>query len=359
MAENLTVLAGKKALAKIRDSGLSPGMVDVVAGAAGGPKWLLLNRLDRFLVSSWFAGRTRPLHLIGSSIGAWRFAALSQQDPLKALDRFTEAYIGQTYEKKPSAQDVTDETQHIMDAYLDDEAVRHVLNHPYLRINLLAVYCRRLGCLDAKAALGPYVAASALANLVDRRFLRWFYKRALFYNPKTPPPFLHMNGFPTLRIPLDEANFRSALLATGSIPLVMSGVKSIPGAPRGVYRDGGVIDYHLDIEFSKRKDMIVLYPHYRDRIVPGWFDKKLHGRKPNAERMANVVMLAPSESFVSDLPYGKISDRNDFWLFKGKDRERIRYWKTVVDRGRLLAGEFEEAVESGRIRHMARPLCCL
>ncbi len=342
----------------IRDNGLSPEMVEVVAGAAGGPKWLVLYHMDRFLFSSWLAPRTRPLYLIGSSIGAWRFSALCQKNPLEALDRFAEAYVGQTYDRKPTSRDVTEETIRIMDAFLDDDGVREILNHPYLRLNLLAVYCRHLTSVDAKAVLGPTILTSALLNMIDRRFLKLFFKRTLFYNPKNPPPFLNMNEFPPCRTPLDEKNLRSALLATGSIPLVMDRVKNIPGAPKGAYRDGGVIDYHLDIDFMRREDKIVLYPHYKDRIVPGWFDKRLPGRKPCANRMAQVLMVSPSESFVSKLPLGKISDRNDFLLFKGRDRERIRYWKKVVEAGRRLAEDFAEVLESGRIRELARPMDC-
>ncbi len=358
MSKNVSIFAGRKALGLIRDNGFSPEMVEVVAGAAGGPKWLVLYHMDRFLFSSWLVPRTRPLYLIGSSIGAWRFSALCRKKPLQALDRFAEAYIGQTYARKPTAREVTEETVRIMDAFLDDEGVREILNHPFHRLNLLSVYCRRLASADAKPLLGPVILASALLNMIDRRFLKFFYKRALFYNPKNPPPFWNMNGFPPIRTPLDEKNLRSALLATGSIPLVMNRVKDIPGAPAGVYRDGGVVDYHLDIDFMRRKDKIVLYPHYRDRIVPGWFDKKLAGRKPGADRMAQVLMVSPSESFVSRLPLGKISDRNDFWLFKGRDRERIAYWKKVVEAGRQFAEDFAEVLESRRIRELARPMDC-
>jgi len=85
------IKAGPKALALIRDEGLRPERIRVMAGAAGGPKWLVLYHLDRLLFSSFFKVRATPLHFIGSSIGAWRFAALSQPDPLDALDRFRDA----------------------------------------------------------------------------------------------------------------------------------------------------------------------------------------------------------------------------------------------------------------------------
>ena len=47
---------------------------------------------------------------------------------------------------------------------------------------------------------------------------------------------------------------------------------------------------------------------------------------------------------------------NDFITFKGKDKERIAYWKKMIDMGKNLAEDFHDAVESGRIRHMVQPL---
>ncbi|RPJ78596.1 MAG: patatin-like phospholipase family protein, partial [Deltaproteobacteria bacterium] len=84
----LSIFAGKKALLHIREQGLSQEDVSVIAGAAGGPKWLVLNQLDRMIFSYWLRNRKKPLYLLGSSIGSWRFAAASQKDPIEAMDRF-------------------------------------------------------------------------------------------------------------------------------------------------------------------------------------------------------------------------------------------------------------------------------
>lgn len=331
-------------------------MIEIVAGAAGGPKWLILYHLNRFIFSTWFTRRTRPLFLIGSSIGAWQFAALSQKNPSASLHKFKEAYIQQTYSDTPDPEEVTRETKRIMNTFLDNSGIHQILNHSYIRLNFMTVYCRRIAARDEPMFLLPVILISALLNMIDRRLLKWFYKRALFFHPKSTPPFLNMNQFPLIKTALDPNNIRDALLASGSIPLVMSRVKNIPGAPSGVYRDGGIIDYHLDLDFSDLGNKIVLYPHYMGRIIPGWFDKQLSRRKPDATRMESVLMISPSKDFISKLPLGKISDRHDFFLFKGKDRERIEYWKKMVDMGIQLADDFHDMVESRRIRQAVQPL---
>jgi hypothetical protein len=296
------------------------------------------------------------LFLIGSSIGAWRFAALAQKNPSVSLKKFKDAYIRQTYSEKPTPEEVTRETLRIMNTFLNNAGIQEILNHPYLRLNFMAVYCKAIASRDHRSALLPAILASALLNIIDRRLLKWFYKRALFYHPKSTPPFINMNQFPRVNTPLDQKNIRDALMATGSIPLVMKSVKNISGAPPGVYRDGGIIDYHLDINFIDRKDRIVFYPHYMNHVIPGWFDKKLPYRKPDPTRMASVLMVSPSKDFISKIPVGKISDRHDFFLFKGKDKERIEYWKKVVAMGKHLTEDFYNILESGRIRQMVKPL---
>jgi hypothetical protein len=355
MTFHLSFFAGTKALARVREKGLSPDMVRVVAGAAGGPKWIVLYGLDHAVFFSWLRLRERPIFLVGSSIGAWRFAALSCRNAEAAYERFALAYMGQRYERRPTPQELTRECVRILSFFLGDDA-DGVLSNPVMRLNILANRGKGPVSSERKPILAAGLGATAVANVACRSALGMFLERALFYDPRDTPPFFPMDGFPIQRIPLKAENVLPALLASGSVPLAMSGIRDIPGAAPGVYRDGGLIDYHLDIPFSSDDDGLVLYPHYTGRIIPGWFDKKLPWRKPGASRMENVVVVCPSRKFIEGLPLMKIPDRDDFMLFYKRDDERIAYWKVVQDRSRLLGDEFLDAVESGRIRERVEPI---
>ena len=193
-------------------------------------------------------------------------------------------------------------------------------------------------------------------NFIHRRLLGWFFQRGLFYDPRHMPPFAGMQDLPMQRIPLTPENMGQGLLASGSIPWVMAGVTNIPGAPQGVYRDGGVIDYHMDLPFLKnQRDGIVLFPHYQERVVPGWFDKQIPWRKPRPANRENILLLVPSPAFVESLPDKKIPDRNDFYTHKGRDKERMGKWKRSVEMSRRLVDEFAGAVESGSIKNEVLP----
>lgn len=352
MSDNLLLFAGKKALPRLREQGLKPEDIEVIAGAAGGPKWLVLNGLDRALFFQWFRSTRKPCFLIGSSIGSWRFAAIAQG--AEAYDRFEQAYITQRYSDHPSPAEVTRESARIMDKFLDSAGVETVLNHPVFRMNLLAVRCRGLFRREGRRALIPAIFLAASANAISRKTLKLFFSRTLFYDPRTIPPFFNMNQFPLQRTALSTLNLSRALLASGSIPLVMEGVLDPAGATPGMYRDGGLIDYHLDLPFGAQG--MVLFPHFRARIIPGWLDKMLPWRKPEAANMEQVVLLCPSQAFIERLPGGKIPDRDDFTFYRGRDEERILAWKRVIEAGRMLGDEFLDLVGGSGMRTRVRPL---
>ncbi len=354
-AHNIQVFAGSNAMKIIQEEGIRPERVSFLAGAAGGPKWIVLYGIDRILPEMLINGRKDPLYLAASSIASWRFAALAQQNPLKAHDLFREAYFSQRYSSRPLPEEVTSESTIIMNRYVNDTSIHHILNHPVIRFSLFSVLSRHLCNSDNRFTLGLGMAATGLANLVSRRLIGGFFQRALFHDSRSVPPLVDLEGFITHKVPLTTDNFRDAMLASGSIPMVMSGVRDIPGAPRGTYRDGGIIDYHMDINFGD-DDRLVLFPHYTGRIIPGWFDKPLKWRKPRAGNMKNVVMIAPSDEFVSRLPYGKIPDRNDFYRFAGDDEGRLKYWNTVIDESRRLGDEFHESVQKGTIKNIVEPM---
>jgi hypothetical protein len=356
MMQSIRFIAGRKIFPLIREEGLDPDRVRVMAGAAGGPKWLVLGGLDRIICSFLFRHREKPLFLIGSSIGAWRFAAISHINQIEALDTFQREYINQSYSSKPTVEEIDRQTVRIMNAFLVEDSVRQILSHPYMRLSLMTVRCRWPVASERRIPLSLGLLGAALSNFFKRGLLRFFFERTLFYDSRDSPPFYGMSEFPIRRYPLNADNLRSSLVASGSIPLVMSGVRDIPGATRGIYRDGGIVDYHLDIPFLPDGEGIVLYPHYRERITPGWFDKRLTWRKPDPAHMENVLLIYPSENFIEKLPYGKIPDRNDFYLFRGRDRERIEYWERVVRESERIGDEFGEAVQTGRIRELVEPI---
>lgn len=352
LSDLIKFIAGKRAAQIIREEGLNPDRIRVLVGAAGGAKSLVLGGIDRALAKSLFKKRKKPLFVLGSSIGTWRFAALSQNDQAAALDKFEKAYMNQSYTSKPTPHDVTLVNRRILNRYLDDSKVREILQHPFMRLNLITARSKCLLSNDHFPILAAGMALASLFNFFSRSTLGLFFERTLFYDKRDIPPFFEMKGFRITRVPLSTKNLKQSIMASGSVPLVMEGIRDIPGAPAGLYRDGGLIDYHLALPFDPDPEHIVLYPHYSDRLIPGWLDKHLPWRRAHADILHNVLIVCPSKSFISRLPYGKIPDRSDFKRFLGRDSERLAYWNTAAAEGRILGEEFMSAVESNRIKKL-------
>jgi hypothetical protein len=145
-------------------------------------------------------------------------------------------------------------------------------------------------------------------------------------------------------------------MASGAIPLVIEGLKDIYGAPRGVYRDGGLFDYHLNHEYTGKEGEMTLFFHHQERIIPGWLDKRLKKRKSPEHILDNVLMVYPSEGFIGTLPGGRIPVREDFAIFVDDPEMRIRNWREAVRQCEPLGEEFLETVASGEIRRVVELL---
>ena len=361
MTPSLTIRAGKRALEHIRQNGLQPMDIDIIPGAAGGPKGLGIAGLDMAVFADWLhkanqrAPRTR--HLIGASIGAWRFASVCRGDAAQGLDDFARAYSEQRYPRKPSRQFVTDYARDMMRGLFAGRE-REVLANPHYRLHILVV--RGLGLLKRESRIRTPAgfAAAALANAFGRRHLRHFVARSVFHDTRERPNALNgdsFDAFHTQSVPLSEANLGEALRGSGAIPLVLDGVNDIAGAIPGTYWDGGIIDYHLHLPYNRNAGL-VLYPHFTDRIVPGWLDKALPWRKASGDWLDNVVLLAPSKDYLATLPHGKLPDRKDFMRFELDYDARMRYWRKAMAESHRLGDEFLSLVDSGRIVERLQPL---
>ncbi|HMJ10976.1 MAG TPA: hypothetical protein VK524_06190 [Polyangiaceae bacterium] len=346
----LRVLAGAEALDELREHGLRAERVRAIVGASGGPKWLLLHGLDRVLFPWLASGARAPVHAVGSSIGTWRFACLLAKDPVAALDRFADAYIAQCYQHKPTPAEVTEEGERILTRLLGDDGAPPLVEHALFRLHIVTARFLHLGASEGRANLLGFGLA-ALANTLHRRALATAIERVVFDAQGDAGPFAPWQSLPTRHVPLTSENLRAALMASAAIPGVMSGVRNPPGAPAGVYRDGGVADYHFGTEIDA-PDGLTLYPHFYPYLVPGWFDKSLPWRRTRGLR--RVVVLTATPEYVAALPNGRIPDRKDFSLMS--DAERMANWRRALDMGRSLGEAFEELLAKGRIGEIARPL---
>jgi len=347
----LDIYAGASALKTIKNNGFIEQNFTHVLGASGGPKWFTLFGLDKYLFGEFFKDRTLPLNLIGSSAGAFRFAALSQENPVEKIALLAKNYSETVYSKHATAAEISDKAIELIDSLVTEDGIDQILNNKIMRPHFIVARCSGLTEHENKLAQLTGLLFSAFINKFDREKLNKQYQRVVFHHPDSTIRITDTPNFNSIYLTLSKDNCAEAVLASGSIPLVMRGVKNIVGAPQGMYRDGGIIDYHFDINIQGNTGL-TLYPHFNPLPKPGWFDK--NGKRiVSNDNYQNTVLMVPSRAFVENLPFGKIPDRKDFTTMEPD--VRIKYWKTVFQETERLAEAFHQLVDKQTIEKI-KPL---
>ncbi len=346
----LKILAGPRALAHLRDRGLQPDDVRVVPAAAGGPKGLILNPLDRYIFGHWLTRSTQRVHLLGASIGAWRMAAAAMPDADASLAQMAEDYITQRYEHAPGRAPTASHVSQTLARLLHQRLGLHAseaLAHPQRRLHIFASRGRHVLARQGRARTPLGYAGAFLANAARRGALGAWMERVVFGDPRDALP-LPLSDFRTQQAALTPANLSAAVLASCSIPFWLDAVHDIPGGPSGAYWDGGITDYHLHLNYAAMDRGLVLYPHFQAQVVPGWFDKVWKRRHRSTPALDNVVLLVPHADWTRTLPGGKLPDRGDFKSYGDDFEGRVRAWRVALAESQRLADEFAGLVATGR-----------
>lgn len=330
----LQIIAGPEAQRRLRERGFDLDLFDTFIGASGGPKWLTLFGLDRVL-SEALASRSEPIQMIGSSIGAVRIACYAQENPVAAFDRFVEAYLEIPEHINPES--LRDFVRQTVRAAVDGDAPAEILANPTHPLHIVAARCEGIASNERLPQLG--MVPAGLLNFVGPEWMsRAGVSRSIFATD-LDSPIATYEAYVGDRIQLSPDNLEPALHASGSIPGFSEGVSEIPGARPGVYRDGGIVDYHFNPSWH-RTDGLILYPHFAPTLVPVWFDNFIRRRHLDPAELDRLVLLTPSPEFIASLPHGKIPDRHDAVHLDSADLRRT--WTTVAGETERLGEALQE-----------------
>ena len=338
---SLNIRAGHLARQLIEQEGLQASHIDIIPGAAGGPKGIGIQGLDQAIFADFLPRAAQKRTLIGSSIGSWRFASIAAWGATEGTKRLSELYTHLHFHKKMSRQEVSDICRGMLIDLIQGKE-SELVNHPDYHLTVISVKAQHIFQSDKALPLLASVAGIVGTTAVARKHSRHFMQRVIS-QPQSGPQFkINDDGFTTHYHSLTPDSVTPWLMASASIPGVMVAIRDIPDAPQGSYRDGGLIDYHIDLPFQSQG--IVLYPHFTDSITPGWFDK-LFKRQANPDNQARTLLLSPSQEYLDSLPLGRLPDRKDF-TFKGLDnQQRIQMWNQCVAESQRMGDEFLEMVE--------------
>src|SRR3569833_1851084 len=248
----LSIHAGPKALAHIREHGLRAQDIAIIPAAAGGPKGLIFQKLKQKLFGHWLPSAPRERTLIGASVGAWRMAAACQADPAAAFQRLGNLYCEQCYPARPSPQFVSVTCKDFLGGVSGGHE-EEILSHPRHRLHILT--SRGLWWLlaprrDISASVGFGMAV--LGNLFSRSQLAEHLDRVVISDARDPILWMKekFDAFDTQFATQTRQNLSGALLASGTQPFNKEPKQKKPKTPTSTYWDGGLIDYHLALPYS-------------------------------------------------------------------------------------------------------------
>lgn len=344
----LIIRAGQLAFQSIRQHGLNAADIDIIPGAAGGPKGIGLCGLDQAIFADFLKREHKRRLLVGASVGSWRFAAIAALGGTLGPARLAKLYTELEYPKGMTNAQVTARCQQMLNDLLQDQAA-NMLQQSDIRLSVLTIKSRHLFSNDHPVALAMSLLGIMGSNAITRRANNLFMHRVIADQDASPEslPIHTGHDFSTYHVPLNEQNMMSVLLASASIPALMHAVKNIPDAPDGSYRDGGLLDYHLDMTYQSKG--IVLYPHFSHEIIPGWFDKTLRWRRDTALNHQRTLLISPSPEYLASLPLTRLPDRKDFKLFRHDDAQRKKLWHQTIRESQRLGDEFLELIEGNKI----------
>jgi len=353
---DISVKAGKYVYEMIQNGSFDLDRVTTFVGPGTGPKWLVASGFDLTLLETGVLGKRNPLLLAGSSAGALRFAAWTQPEPEKSYANLIESYISMAFTRKDSAKTILRSISDVINNFMEDDAIHFALASKKYRLAITAALAKNMAASEIKFIQGFALGLGFIFNAMNSSWLNIFFQRVVFHNSPIPPKFCLRSGFKGETILLNRANLKHALLASSAVPVAVSGVRDIFGAPNGIYRDGGVMDYHLNQKYGLNREDIVLLFQHQERIIPGWLDKKLIYRRAPSENLENVLMVYPTEEFIKKLPGGRVPQRKDFRIFADKPSKRIENWKQVVKESAHLGEQFLELVENNKLRQVVKKM---
>ena len=85
----------------------------------------------------------------------------------------------------------------------------------------------------------------------------------------------------------------------------------------------------------------MLYPHFVPYVTPGWLDKFLPWRRRSSGHawLTNMLLVAPSPSFLGRLPNKQLPDRQDFYRYGLDHAGRERDWRRAISECERFADE--------------------
>ena len=143
---------------------------------------MIASGFDLALLKGGFLGRSNPVNLVGSSAGAFRFAAWLQPESMECYGKLLDAYINVRYSRKDTPATVLEKITDVINEYLEDDALPFALANKKYRLTIITARARGLVAFENIWLQKLGLATCYVFNYFSRNNIYRFADRVVFYN---------------------------------------------------------------------------------------------------------------------------------------------------------------------------------
>ncbi|KAJ3215252.1 hypothetical protein HDU67_000668 [Dinochytrium kinnereticum] len=240
-----------------------------------------------------------------------------------------------------------------------EEALEKALENPLFRIAILVADInpryRHLPDWHLKSILVYY----GLKNIISPKYLSGLVSRICFYSGDKEPRFLSngLGGPGSIKyVKLTKKNIYAVLHATTCIPFIQERCTHIPDFGDGLFVDGALTDYTLNVHLQNPEFPALLLGDCLQRhFSPTVFDTKVPWRTPPSTFFDHCSLIHPSQAFTQRIPDRSLPSVGDWFkpIYIEEPRRRHRNWRLTYDLSNSVWEdtflELRERVRSGRL----------
>lgn len=302
---------------------------------ASGPRCFVTMGFDQQFAKLFASGSVKDTKwLVGASMGAVRISALigtiiSGKDLTSEVkEHFTQMY----YKVGDTPASLSRMMSGLFEKCAPKDLVNDIVHHPQLHlavmVTAIAPSYRKYPDWKLKVLFGAHF----LVNIITQRLLGTLYNRLCFYSGPTPPPF--MTDCPDIQfIPLTTENFFDVMRATTCIPCVSERCTYIEGAGEGLYMDGGISDFMLNVCIRDPTYSALLLNDLSEKVKQSFFDRYLPYRNTPNAFFENCSIIWPSYVFINSMVPKALPCSLDWFVgrYIKNPEERMYFWRNCYN----------------------------
>ncbi|GAX77907.1 hypothetical protein CEUSTIGMA_g5349.t1 [Chlamydomonas eustigma] len=307
---------------------------DVFAAGASGPRSFATLGFDLHLTQLIKSGTLiGERWLLGGSTAALRFCAILSSSIMHGESltvELKEHFMSMVYREGDSPSTLAPMMSALYRRVLPETLAPSVVHHPTVHLCIMVAQILppfdQLPDWQLKALFWVYLGA----NFLSPRVLTTFQRPLCFYTGPQTPPFLREEDNITC-IPITTSNIYQVLSATTCLPFISPHCRYIEGVGSGLFFDGALINYHLNLRPKPGFNLLLLADGPGPEFKQTLWDSYVPYRTAPCEYKQYISVVYPTQAYVDAVPAKKLPNTFDYFnkAYIHQPDLRRAHWEAV------------------------------